>query len=278
MPLALGRPTKHCRNSTMQLKLRRSDAEIDPAAYIGDLPIEAANVEETAAAFIDYCRSPDRRAATRPLFSTSVNGQVVSLSAQDPSVAALLRKADSINADGQPMVFLSRLLCRRPLPARVATTDLYPAVAGLAARSGLTFYLLGASEEVNRKAVARSLVAHPGLRIVGRRNGYFSRDEEGEIVDEISRLAPDVLWVALGAPLEQEFCVRNLEALRGVGIVKTAGGLFDFLALAKPRAPRWMQDAGLEWLFRLGVEPRRLFVRYLLTNPHALFVMARDMR
>jgi N-acetylglucosaminyldiphosphoundecaprenol N-acetyl-beta-D-mannosaminyltransferase len=262
----------------MQLRLRRNDEEIDPAVYIGDLPIEAANVEETAAAFVAYCRSPDRRYAPRPLFSTSVNGQVISLSAQDPEVAALLRQADSINADGQPMVLLSRLLCHRPLPARVATTDLFPAVARLAARSAVTFYLLGASEEINRRAVVRTLAAHPGLRIVGRRNGYFSRDEEPDVVDEIARLAPDVLWVALGAPLEHQFCVRNLEALRGVGIVKTSGGLFDFLALAKPRAPRWMQGAGLEWLFRLGLEPRRLFVRYLLTSPHALFVMARDMR
>jgi N-acetylglucosaminyldiphosphoundecaprenol N-acetyl-beta-D-mannosaminyltransferase len=262
----------------MQLRLRRDAGEFDPAVYIGDLPIEAADVEETAAAFIAYCCSADRGQAPRPIFSTSVNGQVVSLSAQDPQVAALLRRADSINADGQPMVLLSRLLCRRPLPARVATTDLFPAVARLAVRSGVTFYLLGASEEINRRAAAQSLAAHPGLRIVGRRNGYFSREDEGKIVEEIARLAPDVLWVALGAPLEQQFCARNLEALRGVGIVKTSGGLFDFLALVKPRAPRWMQHAGLEWLFRLGVEPRRLFVRYLLTSPHALFVMARDMR
>jgi N-acetylglucosaminyldiphosphoundecaprenol N-acetyl-beta-D-mannosaminyltransferase len=262
----------------MQLKLRRGAEEFDPAVHIGGLPIEAANVEETAEAFIAYCQSTFRHRAPRPLFSTSVNGQVLSLSAQNPELANLLRQADSINADGQPIVLLSRLLCRRPLPARVATTDLYPAVAYLAARSGLTFYLLGASEEANRAAVARSLAAHPGLRIIGRRNGYFSIEDEPSIVEEIAGLAPDVLWVALGAPMEHQFCVRNLNALRGVGIVKTSGGLFDFLALAKPRAPMWMQHAGLEWLFRLGVEPRRLFLRYLLTSPHALFVMARDMR
>ena len=87
-----------------------------------------------------------------------------------------------------------------------------------------------------------------------------------------------MLWISLGVPLEQEFCARNLDALRGVGIVKTAGGLFDFLAHAKPRAPRWMQKSGLEWLFRMAVEPQRLFVRYALTNPHALYLMIRSLR
>jgi exopolysaccharide biosynthesis WecB/TagA/CpsF family protein len=98
------------------------------------------------------------------------------------------------------------------------------------------------------------------------------------VVAEIARLKPDVLWVSLGVPLEQQFCLRNLTALRGVGIVKTSGGLFDFLSRAKPRAPAWMQKSGLEWLFRMSLEPQRLFWRYLVTNPHALFVMVRTSR
>jgi exopolysaccharide biosynthesis WecB/TagA/CpsF family protein len=151
-------------------------------------------------------------------------------------------------------------------------------VARLAAKAGTTFYLLGASEEINRAAVEEACATYPALRIIGRRNGYFSKNEESAIVADIARLAPDILWVGLGAPLEQQFCARNLEAMRGVGIVKTSGGLFDFLALAKPRAPLWMQHLGFEWLFRMLLEPRRLFLRYLITNPHALFVLARDLR
>jgi N-acetylglucosaminyldiphosphoundecaprenol N-acetyl-beta-D-mannosaminyltransferase len=265
-------------NDLMRLRPRSGGQKADPVAYIGDLPIDATGLEETAQAFIGYCQSQERRDAERPIFSTSVNGQVVSNCALDREIAQLFRSADSINADGQPIVTLSRLLCRTPLPARVATTDLFPIVARLAAEAGATFYMLGASEDVNRAAVERTLAAHPRLRIVGRRNGYFSRHEEPAIVAEIVRLAPDILWVALGAPLEQQFCARNLTALRGVGIVKTSGGLFDFLALAKPRAPLWMQRLGFEWLFRMMVEPRRLFLRYLITNPHALFVLARDLR
>ena len=265
-------------NVLMRMRLKRDGAAPNPAAHIGDLPIDAVGLEETALAFIDYCRSAERRAAARPRFSTSVNGQVVSLCAIDRGVAELFRSADSINADGQPIVTLSRLLSHTPLPERVATSDLFPAVARLAGRAGVTFYLLGGNETANRAAAENALAAYPGLRVVGRRNGYFSPAEEPAIVDEIARLAPDILWIGLGVPLEQHFCVRNLAKLRGVGIVKTSGGLFDFLALAKPRAPLWMQRLGFEWLFRMMAEPRRLALRYLITNPHALFVLARDLK
>jgi N-acetylglucosaminyldiphosphoundecaprenol N-acetyl-beta-D-mannosaminyltransferase len=249
-----------------------------PVAHIGLLPIDAVDVQETAQAFIDYCRSAERAKAARPLYSTSVNGQVISLCARDSEVAAMFLSADSINADGQPLVLLSRYLCATPLPERVATTDLFPVVARLAARTGVTFYLLGGTEDVNRKAAANTLAAYPNLRIVGRRNGYFSPDDEAAIVEEIARLKPDVLWVSLGVPLEQQFCARHLDALHGVGIVKTSGGLFDFIARVKHRAPRWMQKSGLEWLFRMAHEPRRLFLRYALTNPHALYLMIRSLR
>lgn len=247
-------------------------------AHVGPLPIDAVGVEETARAFIDYCCSQARRDAERPLFSTSVNGHVISLCARDPGLAEMFRRADSINADGQPLVLLSRYLCAHPLPERVATTDLFPAVARLAAEAGVTFFMLGGAEEVNRRAVETTRAAHPSLRIVGRRNGYFTPQQEAAIVARIAKARPDVLWLSLGAPLEQQFCLRNLAALRGVGIVKTSGGLFDFLALAKPRAPAWMQRAGLEWLFRLALEPRRLFLRYLVTSPHALFVLVTNLK
>jgi N-acetylglucosaminyldiphosphoundecaprenol N-acetyl-beta-D-mannosaminyltransferase len=262
----------------MQLAATAPKEEWPRVVQMGPLAIDAVDLRETAQAFIDYCLSAERDSAERPIYSTSVNGQVISLCARDRRLAAMFLSADSINADGQPMVFLSRYLCATPLPERVATSDLFPAVARLAAKAGVTFYMLGGGEEVNRKATEAALAAHPGLRIVGRRNGYFSLAEETEIVEEIARLRPDVLWLSLGVPLEQQFCMRHLGALRGVGIVKTSGGLFDFISLVKTRAPLWIQNAGLEWLYRLAREPRRLFVRYALTNPHAWFLMLRSLR
>ena len=178
------------------------------------------------------------------------------------------------------MVTLSRYLTQRPLPERVATTDLYPAVARLAEKAGLTFYLLGGTERVNRKAFQATRETFPRLKIVGRRHGFFRRghDEEAAVCAEIAALKPDILWISMGVPLEQQFCARNLEALKGVGVVKTAGGLLDFVSKEVPRAPTWMQRSGFEWLFRIVKEPRRLFMRYLTTNPHALFVMLTSMR
>ena len=258
----------------LQLPVKR------PPIAIGDLAIEPLTLEETAQAFVAYCRSEARRQASRPLYSTSVNGQVISLCARDKTLATLFRQADSINADGQPMVTMSRFLSRAPLPERVATTDLYPVVARLAEKSGLTFYLLGGSERANRRAAEETQKAFPDLKIVGRRHGYLRRrqDEEDAICAEIAALKPDILWVAFGAPLEQQFCWRNLAKLKGVGVVKTAGGLFDFISGERPRAPTWMQKFGFEWLFRTLKEPRRLMLRYLTTNPHALYVMLTSMR
>ena len=262
----------------MQLVAGKSTLERRPVARLGRIPVDAVDIQEMAHAFIDYCRSAERAKAARPIFSTSLNGQVISLCARDRKLMEAILSADSVTADGKPLVLLSRYLSASPLPERIATTDLFPAVARLAAKAGVTFYMLGGAETVNREAVNVARAAYPGLRFVGRHNGYFSRAEEVAIVEEIVKLKPDVLWVSLGVPLEQQFCVRNLNALRGVAIIKTAGGLLDFLSLAKPRAPLWMQRIGMEWLFRVCLEPRRLFLRYLLTNPHALFLMFRDLR
>jgi N-acetylglucosaminyldiphosphoundecaprenol N-acetyl-beta-D-mannosaminyltransferase len=249
-----------------------------PVVTIGGLPIDASSLAATARAYVDYCSSAVRRSAARPHYATSANGHVISLCARSAEVERLFRSADSISADGQPMVALSRILSRHRLPERVATTDLFPEVARLAAEAGLSFYMLGATESANRKAVEATRRAYPNLRIVGHRDGYFTREDEPRICAEIAAAEPDILWVSLGVPLEQEFCVRNLDALRGVGIVKTAGGLFDFISGEKPRAPDWMQRAGFEWLFRLWCEPRRLFLRYAGTSPHAVLVMLLSMR
>ena len=94
-----------------------------------------------------------------------------------------------------------------------------------------------------------------------------------QAIDEINNLAPDYLWVALGVPSEQAFVAEFAPLLSNVGIIKTAGGLFNFLSGSRRRAPKWMQDAGLEWAWRIWLEPRRLFWRYLTTNPRALYLL-----
>lgn len=244
-----------------------------PVLPIGGLPI-AAMSRADAAALLDAAGSDRRKADRPPLYVTSANGEVMSRAARDPAVKALFLAADMIHADGQAMVLFSRLQAH-PLPERVATTDLFHDVARLAEQSGTSFYLLGGTPEVMRATVAAVAGAYPRLRIAGARHGYFSDDEEAGVVAEIARLRPGILWLGMGVPREQAFAVRNRLRLTGVGAIKTAGGLFDFVSGRRARAPRWMQVAGLEWLWRTMLEPRRLLGRYLATNPHALLLLLR---
>lgn len=214
----------------------------------------------------------ERRA---PAFFTSANANVLSQSANSNTLRSILENADGIDADGMPIVVASRLITRNAIPERCCTTDFIHDMAQAAVRRDLSFFLLGATEEANKRAEDELTSRYPGLRIVGRRHGYFSAEDEGEVVDEINRTAPDLLWVGLGVPKEQEFVERNRQRLNNVGAIKTCGGLFDYLSGKSRRAPEWMQDCGLEWLYRLIQEPGRLWQRYLFTNIHALYLIAR---
>jgi N-acetylglucosaminyldiphosphoundecaprenol N-acetyl-beta-D-mannosaminyltransferase len=208
-----------------------------------------------------------------PLYVTSANGQVISLCASDPEMRALFVTADIIHADGMPLVFASRLRCREPLPERVATSDLVHDLAKVGVARGASLYLLGGTAEVVAKTRANLEASYPGLVIAGARSGYMTTAEEPVVAEEIAAAKPDILFVSMGVPREQAFILRNRERLRGVGIAKTSGGLFDFLSGTKKRAPLWIQDAGVEWLYRLAREPRRLLVRYAVTNPHAAYLL-----
>lgn len=245
-----------------------------PQALIGGLTIAALDRKAAAALMIAAARHRGKQ----PFYFTSANGEVLARAHTDEAIATLFRSADQILADGQPLVLASRWLCRQQLPERVATTDLFHDVARRAEREQVTFYLLGASAAANGKAVAAVRRRYPALRIVGHCHGYLSGAALERKVAEIDALEPDILWLGLGVPREQMF-VRDFAARLGrVGVIKTAGGLFDHLAEKTPRAPQWVQRAGFEWLWRAAMEPRRLFWRYLTTNPRALYVILRHSR
>jgi N-acetylglucosaminyldiphosphoundecaprenol N-acetyl-beta-D-mannosaminyltransferase len=245
-----------------------------PRTWLGGLPIARLDRAETADLMVEVAQSRPR--GERPLIITSANGEVISRCRSNPKVAALFGAADLINADGQPLVIASRFTGDGALPERVATTDLFHDVAARAERLGLTFYMLGADEEENRNACERARALYPRLNIVGRCHGYLDEAALDWRVTEIDTLAPDILWVALGVPREQEFCARYAQRLTRVGVIKTSGGLFNFLSGRRARAPLWMQQLGLEWAFRVMQEPRRLFWRYAVTSPHAIYLLARS--
>lgn len=214
---------------------------------------------------------------TPPLICTSVNGQVLAqvyTGKDQRNVASLIKQSDVVSVDGQPLVFASKLLGRGSVPERCATTDLFHDLARLAVENGLSFYLLGASAEENHLAVANARRSYPSLRIVGSRHGYFkSVEDEQSVVNEINVLKPDIVWVSLGFPRELDFCLKWRDKLTGVGVMKTSGGLFNFLSGTRSRAPAWMQAAGLEWAYRMYLEPRRLFLRYATTNVIAVWLL-----
>jgi N-acetylglucosaminyldiphosphoundecaprenol N-acetyl-beta-D-mannosaminyltransferase len=247
-----------------------------PRITLGGLRIAVLNLEQTADFMIDLVFP--RRQITRPLYLTSANGEVLARCSTEPMTDQLFRAADLINADGQPLVTVSRLKSPLPLPERVATTDLFHVVARKAEATGLTFYMFGADGIENAAAVASVRSMYPRLRILGNCHGYLRGEALRAKVDEINGLAPDYLWVALGVPYEQAFVAEYAPRLTRVGVIKTSGGLFNFLSGSRARAPRWMQDAGLEWVWRIWLEPRRLFWRYLTTNPRALYLLLNSSR
>src|SRR5580692_10500558 len=160
-----------------------------PRITLGGLRIAVLDLEQTADFMINLV-FPQRQLA-RPLYLTSANGEVLARCSTEPMTDRLFRAADLINADGQPLVAVSKLKSSTPLPERVATTDLFHVVARKAAATGLTFYMLGADEEENSAAVARVKRLYPDLNIIGCSQGYLKGDALRAKVDEINALAPD---------------------------------------------------------------------------------------
>lgn len=253
--------------------MKLSDVE---TTFVGGAPVARLDLQQTAELMLELAKAPAREEG--PYYLTSVNGEVLARRVLDKDFARLVDGADSISADGQPLVAASRLLSKKPLPERVATTDLYPIVARMAQETGASFYLLGASEEVNRATYEATLRMAPRVNILGRSHGFLKGAALDAKLDEINALAPDILWLAMGVPLEQQFVRDHAHRLKNVKMIKTSGGLFDFIAGVKKRAPQWMQDAGLEWAFRMGLEPRRLLKRYLTTNPVAAYLLLTQTR
>jgi N-acetylglucosaminyldiphosphoundecaprenol N-acetyl-beta-D-mannosaminyltransferase len=244
-----------------------------PIATIGGLPVAVIDRDRSAELMIDVALQR-RDKAQAPLIFTSANGQVLSLCASEPHIRNLFLAADLIHADGMPMVLVSRLFHRTPLPERVATTDFFHDAAKIGEQRGARMFFLGAAKTVVDQAVRRAKSLYPQLDIVGHSCGYLRREgDEERIIESINNARPDILWLGLGAPREQEFAVRNRDRLTNVGLIKTSGGLFDFISGKNSRAPEWMQRAGLEWAYRIYLEPRRLIGRYLMTNPHAVYLL-----
>lgn len=239
---------------------------------VGGIKVATASRADLCRAIVADCVAKRAgRADARLLFDA--NGHAISLAATDRDYAGALAKADVVHADGGFVVLAARHLAGAPIADRSATTDMIHDLAAAGLEHGLSHYLLGGTEAVNAACAERLCELYPGLRIAGRRNGYWSPQEEESVIADIAARAPDLLWIGLGKPREQLFAAANRHRL-GARWAITCGGCFNYVTGDYSRAPQWMQDAHLEWLYRAGTSPQLLW-RYLTTSPHAVYLALR---
>jgi N-acetylglucosaminyldiphosphoundecaprenol N-acetyl-beta-D-mannosaminyltransferase len=213
--------------------------------------------------------------AGEPVQHVVVNAAKLVMLQDDPRLEEIVAACALVNADGQSVVWASRLL-RDPLPARVAGIDLMHRLLALAEQKGYRVFVLGARDAVLQRALERLRELHPGLEVAGARHGYFSEAETPDVCDAIRAARPDILLVAMSSPRKEYWLAEHGPGL-GVPFMMGVGGSIDVLAGVTRRAPRWMQRAGLEWLYRLIQEPRRLARRYLVTNTRFVYLVAREL-
>jgi N-acetylglucosaminyldiphosphoundecaprenol N-acetyl-beta-D-mannosaminyltransferase len=232
-------------------------------------PFDRVGMQSTIEQCMVWCSGP--RVAHTVI---TLNAALLCMMRRDPELRAACHSGDLIVADGVPVVWTSRL-AGVPLPERVAGVDLTERLLAEGAVRGLSVYFLGARPEVVRDLADYCRRNHPRLKVVGYRDGYFSMAEHAAIVAEIARLAPHMLFVGMPSPFKEVWCQLHREAL-GVPVIAGVGGTFDVLTGYVRRAPRALQAVGMEWSWRLAMEPRKMWKRYLHTNTEFLGLAARE--
>ena len=182
----------------------------------------------------------------------------------DPDLRNYVEESDLICVDGMGVVWGAKLL-GVPVAGRVTGVDLMMRQLDLCEREGFRPFFFGARQTVLEDLLAQLSESHPGLKIAGIRNGYFTAEEEADIVAEIRDSGADCLFVGITSPIKERFLHDHRDNL-GVPVQVGVGGAFDVVSGNVPRAPIWVQRIGMEWMFRVLQEPRRLFLRYLTTN------------
>jgi N-acetylglucosaminyldiphosphoundecaprenol N-acetyl-beta-D-mannosaminyltransferase len=232
-------------------------------------PVDAVDMPQTLEA-VEACIR-ERRLCRHVVINVAKLVQV----RKSPELRRVISSCDIINADGVPIVWASKIL-GSPLPGRVAGIDLFLDLVRLAAEKGYRPFFLGARREVVEKVVDLFRERYPSLQVAGWRDGYFREEEEETIVREISRSEADMLFAGFPSPRKELFLEKWMPAMK-VPFAMGVGGSFDVVAGYTRRAPLWMQKAGLEWLFRLLQEPRKMWKRYATTNPVFVWIVFREL-
>lgn len=194
----------------------------------------------------------------------------------DAQLRESVSACDIINIDGMGVVLGARFL-GYDVPERVAGVDLFHRLLAMSAVNGFPVFLLGATEDVVSVTASRVQALYPRLVVAGHHHGYFW-DDEAAVVEKVRASGARLLFVAITSPRKENF-INRWRAQLGVDFVMGVGGTFDVVAGKVARAPLWMQKYGLEWLYRVIQEPRRMWKRYLITNlAFACLLSAEKMR
>jgi N-acetylglucosaminyldiphosphoundecaprenol N-acetyl-beta-D-mannosaminyltransferase len=239
--------------------------------YIVGMRVDASNYEEAAERILGWARTGESRYVCVGTVHMAMEAK------DDPAFREVVNAADLVTSDGMPLVWGLRML-GVPGATRVYGPDLTPVVCRAAAREGIPVGFHGGTPQVLERLVARLRTDHPGLRISYAYSPPFgpsSAEEEARQAEAIAASGCGVLFVGTGCPKQEWWMARMRGRIPAVMI--GVGAAFDFLAGAKRQAPQWMQGAGLEWLFRLAAEPRRLWRRYLRNNPRFVLLFSRQL-
>jgi N-acetylglucosaminyldiphosphoundecaprenol N-acetyl-beta-D-mannosaminyltransferase len=193
------------------------------------------------------------------------NAHSIEVASRNPAFFAALKRSNLLMADGSGVLLGSRL-AGRPLTYNLNGTDLVPALCqGASSETKLSVYFLGAKPGIAKVAAANLASRFPGVHVAGVQDGYFSEAETADVLQTIRQVKPDVLLVAMGTPRQEIWIDQHAHQLPGVVCI-AVGGLFDFMAGKVPRAPKLFRDLGVEWIWRLMMEPNRLWKRYTVGN------------
>ncbi|EUJ18729.1 UDP-N-acetyl-D-mannosamine transferase [Listeria grandensis FSL F6-0971] len=202
--------------------------------------------------------------ARKPIHHVGVNADKINLMKKNPVFKKIINDSTLINPDGMSMVLAARIL-KKPVIDRVAGIDVMTQLLEVAAEKGYRVYFLGTSEAILRKMVIKVKQDYPTLKIVGYQNGFFKQNEEASVVEGVKKAKADILFVALPSPKKEFFIDKHMEEM-AVPISIGVGGSFDVIAGELKRAPMWMQNVNLEWLYQMIQEPKRLAKRYIIGN------------
>lgn len=211
----------------------------------------------------------------KQLLHVGVNASHIVDIQKDLALRKSINDGDIINVDGQSVVWASRIL-NKPLKERVSGIDLMIRLVELAHKKSYKIFFFGAKEEIVKEVVKRYTKEYSKDMIAGYRNGYFKKEEEQSIAQEIADSGANILFVGISSPIKENFLFENRDTLKQVNLIMGVGGSFDVIAGFVKRAPIWMQKSGLEWLYRLIQEPKRMWKRYLIGNTKFVVLVLRE--